>query len=118
MPAATQCTLWGSERHTRRWPMVIGRLWWMGMIAVVSLRLLYLIFLQVLSLILLLGRTASSKDVELLVCVTRSRWFDCPLQHAAAASSAAAAPAAPGVAGPRVGPPHGLASTGPRRPDL
>jgi hypothetical protein len=38
-----------------------------GMIADVSLRLLYLIFLQVLGLISLLGRTASSKDVELLV---------------------------------------------------
>ena len=37
------------------------------MIAAVSLRLLYLIFLQVLGLILLMGRTASSKDVELLV---------------------------------------------------
>jgi hypothetical protein len=33
----------------------------------VSLRLLYLIFRQVLGLILLLGRTSSSKDVELLV---------------------------------------------------
>ena len=32
-----------------------------------SLRLLYLIFLQVLRLVLLLGRTASTKDVELLV---------------------------------------------------
>jgi putative transposase len=37
------------------------------MIAAVSLRLLYLIFTQVLGLALLLGRTASSKDVELLV---------------------------------------------------
>jgi putative transposase len=37
------------------------------MIAVVSLRLLYLIFQKVLGLIVLLGRTASSKDVELLV---------------------------------------------------
>src|SRR4051812_7429223 len=37
------------------------------MIAIVSLRLLYLIFLQVLGLVVLLGRTASSKDVELLV---------------------------------------------------
>ena len=41
----------------RRWP---------GMIAAVSLRLLYLIFQQVLGLVLLLGRTASTKDVELL----------------------------------------------------
>jgi putative transposase len=37
------------------------------MIATVSLRLLYLIFQQVFGLVLLLGRTASSKDVELLV---------------------------------------------------
>jgi hypothetical protein len=33
----------------------------------VSLRLLYLIFRQVLGLVLLLGRTSSAKDVELLV---------------------------------------------------
>ncbi len=33
----------------------------------VSLRLLYLIFRQVLGLILLMGRTSASKDVELLV---------------------------------------------------
>ena len=38
-----------------------------SMIAAVSLRLLYLIFQQVLGLILMMGRTASSKDVELLV---------------------------------------------------
>ena len=37
------------------------------MIAVVSLRLLYLAFHQVLGLPLLMGRTASTKDVELLV---------------------------------------------------
>jgi hypothetical protein len=37
------------------------------MIASVSLRLLYLIFRQVLGLILLMGRTSSTKDVELLV---------------------------------------------------
>jgi putative transposase len=33
----------------------------------VSLRLLYLIFLQLLNLMLLLGRSSASKDVELLV---------------------------------------------------
>ena len=33
----------------------------------VSLRLLYLIFQQVLGLVLLLGRTSATKDVELLV---------------------------------------------------
>ena len=37
------------------------------MIAVVSLRLLYLLFLQVLRLVLLLGRPSSTKDIELLV---------------------------------------------------
>ena len=37
------------------------------MIAAVSLRLLYLIFQQVLRLLMLLGRTTSTKDVELLV---------------------------------------------------
>src|SRR6185369_13197155 len=37
------------------------------MIAAVSLSLLYLIFQQVLRLVLLLGRTTSTKDVELLV---------------------------------------------------
>jgi hypothetical protein len=37
------------------------------MIAAVSLRLLYLISKQVLGLVLLTGRAASSKDVELLV---------------------------------------------------
>ena len=37
------------------------------MIVAVSLRLLYLLFLQVLRLVLLLGRTASTKDIELLV---------------------------------------------------
>src|SRR3954452_22529127 len=37
------------------------------MIAVVSLRLLYLIFQQMLGLLLLRGRTSAAKDVELLV---------------------------------------------------
>ena len=37
------------------------------MIAAVSLRLLYLIFLQMLRLVLLLGRSTSDRDVELLV---------------------------------------------------
>jgi hypothetical protein len=44
---------------------VIGILQPSGMIAVVSLRLLYLIFQQVLGLLLLIGRTASTKDIEL-----------------------------------------------------
>jgi putative transposase len=46
---------------------VIGRRRLTGMIAAVSLRMLYLIFQQVLGLVLLLGRTSSTKDVELLV---------------------------------------------------
>src|SRR3954469_7761106 len=37
------------------------------MISAVSLRLLYLIFQYILGLVLLLGRTSSTKDVELLV---------------------------------------------------
>src|SRR3954449_6080342 len=37
------------------------------MIAAVLLRLLYLIFQQILGLVLLMGRTSSTKDVELLV---------------------------------------------------
>src|SRR3954462_4287757 len=37
------------------------------MIAVVLLRLLYLIFQQILGLTLLMSRTSSSKDVELLI---------------------------------------------------
>jgi putative transposase len=37
------------------------------MIAAMSLRLLYLIFKHMLGLVLLLGRTSSTKDVELLV---------------------------------------------------
>ena len=46
---------------------MIGGRRWSGMIAAVSLRMLYLIFQQVLGLVLLLRRSASSKDVELLV---------------------------------------------------
>src|SRR3954452_5860686 len=37
------------------------------MIAAVLLRLLYLIFQQILGLVSLMGRTSSSKDIELLV---------------------------------------------------
>jgi hypothetical protein len=37
------------------------------MIAAVTLRLLYLLFLQVLRLVLLLDRRSSTKDIELLV---------------------------------------------------
>lgn len=59
------------------------------MIATVSLRLLYLIFRQVFGLILLLGRTAASKDVELLVlrlCSRRTNRPDPALFEAPSAS--------------------------------
>jgi len=46
---------------------VIGVLQRPGMIMDVSLRLLYLIFDRFLDCLLLMGRTSSSKDVELLV---------------------------------------------------
>ena len=46
---------------------MIGGRPWSGMIAAVSLRLLYLIFQQIQRLVLLLGRTTSTKDVELVV---------------------------------------------------
>ena len=46
---------------------MIGALQRSGMIAVVTLRLIYLIFQRILGLVLLLSRSASSKDVELLV---------------------------------------------------
>jgi hypothetical protein len=45
---------------------VIGRRLWSGMLAAVSLRLLCLISLQILRLVLLLGRSTSVKEVELL----------------------------------------------------
>jgi hypothetical protein len=40
----------------------------------VPLRLLYLIFDRLLDWLMLLGRTSSSKDVDLLVLRTRSRY--------------------------------------------
>ena len=46
----------------------------MGMIVAMSLRLVYLIFDRLLDWLTLLGRTSSSKDVELLVLRTRSRY--------------------------------------------
>ena len=46
---------------------MIGSLRYSGTIAAVSLRLSYLIFRQVLGLILMLGRSSSTRDVELLV---------------------------------------------------
>jgi hypothetical protein len=50
----------------------------LGMIAIVLPRLPYLIFRQVLVLVLLIGRTASLKDVELLVLRMRSRCYAAP----------------------------------------
>jgi hypothetical protein len=100
----------------------------------VSLRWLYLIFRQVLGLVLLVGRTSAAKDVELLVLRhevailrranprPRLYWADravfaalvplasgacrvCrALQHRAAASCVAVATAAPNIVGSRAGP--------------
>jgi hypothetical protein len=56
--------LWGSR--SRPGPVTSGDLQ-PGMIAEVSLRLLYLIISLLLSWLTLLGRSASSKDIELLV---------------------------------------------------
>jgi putative transposase len=63
-PRASPTTLWGSR--TRHTPLTSGDQR-SGMIVAVSLRLLYLLFLQVLRLVLLLGRPSSTKDIELLV---------------------------------------------------
>jgi hypothetical protein len=46
---------------------VIGSRRRLGMIAAVSLRLLYLIFLQILGLVLLMSRASSTEDLELLI---------------------------------------------------
>jgi hypothetical protein len=46
----------------------------------VSLRLLYLIFQQVLGLLLLMGRTSTIKDVELLVLRHESPYSAAPTQ--------------------------------------
>ncbi|MGB7798570.1 MAG: hypothetical protein WBL53_20280 [Pseudonocardiaceae bacterium] len=60
MPVGFQKSACASDLGDR----VLGRL---GMIGAVSLRLPYLIFLQLLNLLLLLGRSSASKDVELVV---------------------------------------------------
>jgi hypothetical protein len=62
---------------------VIGDLRPSGMITAVSLRLLYLIFIQMLGLILMMGRTTSSKDVELLVLRHESAVSAEPTRHLA-----------------------------------
>ena len=61
--------LWGSRtRNIIADQRVIGGVWWLGMIvASVDVAVVYLIFRQVLGLAVLMGRTSSSKDVELLV---------------------------------------------------
>jgi hypothetical protein len=46
---------------------------WLGMISAVSFRLLYLIFQHVFGLVLLMGRTSSTTDVELLVVAAPGR---------------------------------------------
>ena len=48
------------------------------MISAVSLRLLYLIFHHLLGLLLLMGRTSSTKDIELLTCGTKSPYSAAP----------------------------------------
>src|SRR6187397_2092922 len=60
---AKNCSLWGSRSRPER---VTCRDRQPGMIASVSLRLLYLIFSQLLSWPTLLPRAPSSKDIELL----------------------------------------------------
>jgi hypothetical protein len=59
--------LWGSRSRPELGPAAIGVLQRRGMIVIVSSRLLYLIFIQLLGWLLLLGRTPASKDIELLV---------------------------------------------------
>jgi putative transposase len=51
-----------------------------GMFTVVSLRLSYLIINRVFSLVMLLGRTASIKDTELLVMAPRSPCSAAPIR--------------------------------------
>ena len=82
---------------------MIGGRQWSGMIATVSLRLLYLIFGQVLGLVLLLGRTSCTKDVELLV-----------LRHEVAVLRPRQPETTLGLGGPgRLRRPHPVAAQGP-----
>jgi hypothetical protein len=53
---------------------VIGLVQWPGKILGVSLRLLYLIFDRLLDWLLLLARTSSSKNIELLVLRNRDNY--------------------------------------------
>ena len=59
-------TVWGSRSRLSSWPAAIA-FSAMAMIVAMSLRLVYLIFDRLLDWLTLLGRTPSSKDVELLV---------------------------------------------------
>ncbi len=53
---------------------MIGLVQWPGKILGVSLRLLYLIFDRLLDWLLLLARTSSSKNIELLVLRNRDNY--------------------------------------------
>jgi len=77
-----------------------------GTITAVSLRLLYLILCQVLGLLLLLGRSSSTNDVELLVL--RHRSVRTPPHHPETTL---------GLGGPsRLRRPHPVAAQGPAGP--
>ena len=54
--------------------LVHGLVQWPGKILGVSLRLLYLIFDRLLDWLLLLARTSSSKNIELLVLRNRDNY--------------------------------------------
>ena len=57
---------------------MIGSLRCSGTITAVSLRLLYLIFRQVLGLVLLMTRTSSTKTSNSSCCATRSPSYAAP----------------------------------------
>jgi hypothetical protein len=67
-PRSNANGLWGFR--SRPAPLMncgISVFGWQGMIVSVSLRLIYVIFLQLVNLLVLLGCSSASKDVELLV---------------------------------------------------
>ena len=66
-PGERRWTLWGSRSPPGPLAWVVGVLGCQGMIVSVSLPLLHLIFLRLLKLLVLFGRSSASKDVELLV---------------------------------------------------
>src|ERR687894_2359743 len=59
--------LWGSRSQPAPLTCVISVLGCQGMIVSVSWRLVYMIFFQLVNLLVLLGRSSASKDIELLV---------------------------------------------------